>query len=356
MSIHLKSLPRIIFKKGPPLQLIYFVTSRCNSNCSHCFLRGGLNKERDVLTLEETEKIAGGMPRLLSLSLTGGEPFLRDELPEIAGIFYANGGFNNLVITSNGLETERTVAAAERILSGCRRSNVFIGISFDGLEDTHNSIRGVKDAFARSKMTFLRLKELKGRYRNLSLGTCTTCSAQNQGELSRLYDFLLSLGPDGIGINLMRGANWRQYIAGIDIHNYQNFACRKLQDWRRGRLTHSNIRYNRLLYAKESIQYALIARIYSERRYLMACYAGRLLAVMRENGDVYPCEMFERPIANIRGFDYDFPRLWSSKAARLIRREIKQARCFCTYECATTSNILFNPRYIPRLMSQMLRG
>lgn len=355
MSAYLKSLPRIIFKKGPPLQLIYFVTSRCNSSCAHCFLRGKLNQERDVLTLEESEKIAKSMPYLLSLSLTGGEPFLRDDLPQIAGVFYANKGFGNLVITSNGLESERITAAAERILSACRGANVFIGLSFDGLEDTHDSIRGVKGGFARAKETFLKLKGLKSRYKNLSVGTCTTCSPRNQKELAGLYDFLLALGPDGIGINLMRGSDWKHYIDGIDIGCYRNFAFRKLRDWRGGLIGHSGIRYNRILCAKESIQYGLIAKTYSERRRLAPCYAGRLLAVMRENGDVYPCEMFGRALANIRDFGYDFTKLWSGKAAQEARAEIKRSGCFCTYECATTSNILFNPRYIPILLREMLR-
>lgn len=351
---YLKAVPRIIFKKGPPLQLIYFVTSKCNSNCIHCFLRGKLNKEANILTVDEIERVAKTMPSILSLSLTGGEPFLRGDLPEIARIFYRNTGFRNLVIATNGLDGDRTISHTEKIISDCQDVNIFIGLSFDGLEGTHNTIRGTQNAFTKTKDTFFRLKELKNKYKNLSVGTCVTCSEHNQNDLFKLYDFLLGLGPDGIGINLMRGSGWRQYIDGIDINAYQEFASRKLADWREGRLKHSNIRYNKLLYAKEKLQYDLISKVYSERKFITPCYAGNLIAVMREAGDVYPCEMIKEHIGNIRDFDYNFARLWSSKSAHHTRRDITKSRCFCTYECATTSNILFNPRYYYRLMREIL--
>ncbi|HHT9135458.1 MAG TPA: hypothetical protein ACFYD2_11200, partial [Candidatus Avalokitesvara rifleensis] len=48
-------------------------------------------------------------------------------------------------------------------------------------------------------------------------------------------------------------------------------------------------------------------------------------------------------------WDYDFTKLWHSPQADEVRNFIDRTRCFCTWECVWTPNILFNPRYYPSL-------
>ena len=77
---------RILRKDGLPVSLIFFVTSKSNLLCKHCFYWEELNLPKNELSLEEIEKVARSLPNLLTVSLTGGEPYLRPDLPQIVAL------------------------------------------------------------------------------------------------------------------------------------------------------------------------------------------------------------------------------------------------------------------------------
>jgi MoaA/NifB/PqqE/SkfB family radical SAM enzyme len=88
---------KFLFNKGP-FHLLFYPTSRCNLHCEHCFnydrqdnLEGNTGK-KDELTLEEIGLISSKMGHLKTLTVTGGEPFLRNDIFEIIGKFYKNNG------------------------------------------------------------------------------------------------------------------------------------------------------------------------------------------------------------------------------------------------------------------------
>jgi len=54
----------------------------------------------------------------------------------------------------------------------------------------------------------------------------------------------------------------------------------------------------------------------------------------------------------VRNVDYDFKKLWYSPKADETRAFIRDTKCFCTYECFLTVNILFNPLVLPRVMRE----
>lgn len=340
--IHLR---RMFYKQGLPLSLVYFITSHCNLKCAHCFYWEELNKNKNELTREEVINIAKSLSGLMSVSLTGGEPFLREDLPELAQAFVAHSGIKNVQINSNGMQPEKVRDITEKILSLCKGRRVTIGISLDGLEKTHNEIRGNSKSFQCAINTFRHIKELKKKYNNLHLGSITTVSARNQHELLPLLQFIHNeLDPDGIGINLIRGVP-RATLAkdGLDIHRYFQFGEEKRRLMVRKLKKEGAPFLDRVLLARESLSYDLISKIYVSQKPVTPCYAGSLLAVMYEEGDVYPCEMLSKKMGNIRDSGLDFRKLWSSERAKEVRRFIQQGRCVCTYECAMTSiNTLFN--------------
>jgi len=74
---------------------------------------------------------------------------------------------------------------------------------------------------------------------------------------------------------------------------------------------------------------------------------------MFSEGQVLPCELLiDKEIGNVRDVDYDFKRLWYSPKADEIRDFIRDTKCFCTYECFLTVNILFNPLVLARVMKE----
>src|SRR5215510_880983 len=98
--------------------LFLFVTSRCNSLCRTCFYFDKLNS-RDDLTFEEIERVAETAPPFRKLWLSGGEPFLREELAEIVALFALRNQVRNVNLPTNGLLPEKLFPAMDRILATC---------------------------------------------------------------------------------------------------------------------------------------------------------------------------------------------------------------------------------------------
>jgi MoaA/NifB/PqqE/SkfB family radical SAM enzyme len=107
--------------------------------------------------------------------------------------------------------------------------------------------------------------------------------------------------------------------------------------------------------AKDAVMTELIAETYDRHASLFPCYGGRLFGVLKDNGDVFPCEQLNGAFGNVREHDLDFMAVWRSAAADRERQDIVQGKCHCTYECVMAANVLFNPRFYPRLAAAALR-
>ena len=101
-----------------PPGLNFLVTLRCDMRCRHCFLRDRLEDpgEAREIGLAEIERMTGTMGHVFSLVLSGGEPFLRDELPEIVRLFCERARTNMVTILTDGQMPGRIGAAVEEIL------------------------------------------------------------------------------------------------------------------------------------------------------------------------------------------------------------------------------------------------
>jgi hypothetical protein len=77
--------------------------------------------------------------------------------------------------------------------------------------------------------------------------------------------------------------------------------------------------------------------------------------VIGSRGEVYPCELLDRPLGNLRDAGLGFQRIWRGGQAEAVRGHIRDTGCFCTYECFLTNSIIFNPRMLPRLLREWMR-
>lgn len=336
------------------MQLVFFVTSRCNANCQHCFYWSRLNAADHELSLSEIERIAKGLPSLLWLSLTGGEPFLREDLPDVAALFNRYNNVRILTLPTNGLLPSKIVSHTRQILTCCLDTHVIVSVSVDGFPQVHDRIRQVPGGFERAHETFVQLKRLKEEHTNLSVITTITCSSLNQEEIVDFYCFLRDKWqPDNIGIGLLRGTTRQDAGQDLDISYYKRVNAMYHQDICSGALPYYNSPFQRLLGARELRVRELVARTFEKRRAMLPCYAGSLSAVLSETGEVFPCEVLGEKVGqNIRDYQYSFSRLWKSPQAQKTRAIIRDG-CFCTYECAMTSNVLFNLRQYPAMFRGM---
>lgn len=151
-----------------PRFLTYTVTFACNARCIMC--DSWKISEKGDLGLPEIEDIFRQLPRLDAVRLTGGEPFVRQDMVAIAELVQRELDPAFLHVTSNGFLSERIVEFCER---RPRRLPLQLLISVDGVADKHNQVRGNKKAwdFAMRTLTTLapRREEL-----NLSLAVNQT--------------------------------------------------------------------------------------------------------------------------------------------------------------------------------------
>lgn len=353
----LRHIPRIFFKRGMPLNLIFFVTSRCNARCRHCFFWRDLNKGERELTLPEIEKIAKSIPHVLAFSLTGGEPFLRDDLSEIVSIFSRFTSMSNLQIPTNGFLTEKIAKTTERILENCRRDvRVVVSVSLDDFGEKHDNLRQVPGIWQKAIETIKQLKKLEEQFPNFSVSTCITVNKDNQASAGELFDFIKNeLKIKNPGANLIRAEVKDASLKEVDLKYYNNIHSKIRNDFFRqlDKKPKPSIA-ERILSSRLHLSSRLISDTYSQKKYLTPCYAGDLLAILRENGDIYPCEMLDLKMGNLRDFDFNLRKLWFSKNGREVRKIIKKTKCFCTYECAMSLNTLFNPRHLLTILKNAL--
>lgn len=351
-------LPRLIDKRGPPLHLTFFVTARCNALCRHCFYWDSLNKGQQDLTLDEVDRIAASIPRALWVAFTGGEPFLRQDLPEFAKIVHDRMRPVTLSINTNGIKTDQIVEAAERLVRNC--PDTFIGIlcSLDGLQETHDRIRGVPGNFAKAVQTFRQLKKLGCRLPNLGVGISTTFCAWNQDEMDSLYAYVVDdLRPDNWDLSFVRGKPMEPAIGVADVDKFRAIKGRLEQAFASGKLRYyGNMPLARVVHAKERVATRTILKTLDTGQFQIPCQAGALSAVISEEGDVYACEMLDTKIGNLRDVGYDFAKIWEGERAKSMRTFIRDSKCFCTHECNMSINLLFNPAAYPRILAEMARS
>jgi radical SAM protein with 4Fe4S-binding SPASM domain len=347
---YLKYLPYIFKKKPDLLSLTFFITHRCNFRCKHCFFIDKLNPQNfHELTLDEIDKMASTMDDLLFLSVTGGEPFLRDDIVDIIRIFHRKNHLKNLVIPTNGFLKEKILKGVEEILKSCPDMGVNIGISIDDFEKEHDELRGVKGCFKKAVETFHALNELKKSYPKLSIEIVTTMTAKNQDHLESFYDFVFKdLEPDAVNLSMVRGDIKEPGILGFDIERYKRLVSRIQGAYTKGNLGgYRNFSLSNYAFSVRMIAPQILIKLIEEDKWQIPCLAGTFSGVLYANGDLYPCEMLERKIGNIRDAGYDFKALWNSEEANKIRNFVKKSKCYCEHPCNFTINILFNWKYLP---------
>jgi len=354
---YLKFAPRILHKKNVlPHYLVFFVTKNCTAQCRHCLL-GERSCSENEFTVEEVMQTVQHMDPLLFLLVTGGDPYIRDDIADIIEVFYRKPGFRNLGMPSNGFLTDKIVENTEQILVNCPGIDFAVDISIDGVGEDHDEIRGVPGLFDKAVETYKRLEKLKKRYNNFNLNVAVTVSYFNHAKLDGLYEFLTGeLGVENINHLLCRGNPRDPKALDVDMGNYTKFSNRLDADLKGRMLSgYSGYPFADMINAMKMVRQRLIKRITAQQRFFVPCYAAKLGAILYPDGSLAPCELRSEILGNLRTENYDFRSIILSEHAAKIRSAIKQEKCFCTYECFLTNAVMFNPVMLLSVMIETVR-
>ncbi len=190
------------------------VTDRCNMRCDYCRPASDafrVERQAQLLRYEEIARIARVAAELgvRKLRITGGEPLVRRNLPQLVGMLADIPGIRDLAMTSNASLLARHARALAQ--AGLRRIN----ISLDSLRPLR--FRSLTGYELRPVLAGIDAA-IEAGLRPLKLNT-VLMRGINDDEVGRLIDFARERGATIRFIELMpmkQGLDWRRHYLSID--------------------------------------------------------------------------------------------------------------------------------------------
>ncbi len=266
-----------------PTSAVLAVTYRCNSRCETC----------DIWKKDASSEIAPDDFRRLpdglrNINISGGEPFLRDDLVDIVRVLREKYPKACLVISTNGLTPERIEREVRKM------ERVGVRVSIDAVGALNDEVRGVRGAFDLAVETVDRLLNVGVK----DLGISSTISQRTVGSLRELRELAESRGIEFV-TNLVHssptyfGKHDDKIPAREDLERElvwlreRELSSRRPKDWFRAYLTDG-----------------MLDQLAGKKRRIR-CYAGRCIFFMEPNGDIYPCNIWSEKMGNILEESYE---------------------------------------------------
>jgi MoaA/NifB/PqqE/SkfB family radical SAM enzyme len=338
---------------GMPMNLTFSVTNRCQSRCKTCKIWGlyqkDPNKRRDELTLNEIDKIFRSMGHIFIFNMSGGEPFLRTDIVDIVRLAckYLTPGIIHIptnAITSKKIEQD-VIAILKVIQSNDPSIQLTVKPSLDHIGEKHDEIRGVKGNFEKVIDLFKRLKLLQTKYPNLHAELGTVISKWNVEDIEEIAGFITALGGDSyrneIAEQRAEMFNLEDQITPSPV-DYEGAIKRFTKEIKANMVDRGP--FQRMTHAFRLAYYDLAIRILNENRQVIPCYGGISNAHLSPYGDIWACCTlgYDKPMGNLRNYDYNFRALWNSRQARQVRNRIRKGACACPLANQAYSNILLH--------------
>lgn len=280
------------------------VTYKCNAKCYMCNTWQYPSKSSEEITVEDIRKIPGG---LKFANITGGEPFLRNDIEEIVNVVKSK--TQRLVISTNGFFTEKIIDIAKK------NKDVGFRISIEGLPAANDELRGIKDGFDHGLRSLLQLHELGLK----DIGFGITVSDRNAKDLNELYSL-----ADWLGLEFATAAVHNTYY----FHKFDNeIKDKKMVTGEFEKLIQRLLKSNHpKKWFRAYFNHGLINFINGNER-LLPCGMGTDVFFMDPYGDIRPCNGMEMSMGNIKQKSFD--EIWGSEEAKKVR----EAVCTCKKNC-----------------------
>jgi MoaA/NifB/PqqE/SkfB family radical SAM enzyme len=336
-----------------PFTLTFSVTAACQSRCKTCKIgdmyHENPERKKEDLTVGEIESVFKTMKPLYFFNVSGGEPFLRDDLPEIIELacYYLKPRIVH--IPTNALMPKKIFQKTNDILAiidvKYKGTILTVKPSIDGIGEEHDKIRGVKGNFERLLETLELLKQLVAEYDSFHLELGTVVSNYNIDHLEEIEDFVHSLDIESYR-NEIAEQRSEFFNVGDPITPTAEVYERIIKDFSQ-KIVSNISKKKKLTKATEALRlayYQLSSRILKENRQVIPCYACISNVHINYDGGVWPCCVlgYEQEIGNLRNCNYDFQQLWYSDEAKKVRHYIKNNACACPLANQTYSNMLID--------------
>lgn len=283
-------------------------TYRCNSKCQMCHTWKFPTKEEEEFRPSLLEKL----PSLSFCNVTGGDPFLRDDIGEITHILLKKA--KRLVISTNGWFTDKIVDLAKT------ETRIGIRISLEGLPAANDELRGMSDSFDHGLRTLLELKRIG--LKDIGFGiTVSDRNAKDMLELYYLAKYLKVEFATAIVHNSYYFHKTDNKIINTEevTQQFEEIIRELLKTWKVKN------------WYRAYFNQGLIHVIQKHER-LLPCRAGTDLFFLDPWGEIRPCNGMEE------GIWYDslgnlhqntFEEIWSSEQAQKVREKVADCPKTC---------------------------
>ena len=281
------------------------LTYRCNAKCNMCDVWQHPTMPSEEIGLDVIEKL----PYTFFTNITGGEPFIRQDLPEIVDLLRKKS--TRIVISTNGYFTDK-------IISLCKKyPDLGIRISIEGLPKANDEIRGIPDGFDRGLRTLLELRSMGIK----DIGFGMTVQGLNCLDIVPLYLLAQGLGYEFATATLHNSHYFHKWDNAINnkeevVAEFEKLIklllkSKKVKEWFRA-----------------YFNYGLINYIKGNQRPL-PCEMGQNGFFVDPWGDVLACNGRDekQPMGNLREKTWD--EIWNSKRAEEVKQRVTNCKKNC---------------------------
>lgn len=281
------------------------VTYRCNARCTMCSRYKAPSRPEEEISLGTIAKL----PRMYFTNITGGEPFIREDLKDVVRELYKRS--DRIVISTNGFFTDRIVDLCKEF------PDIGIRISIEGLEQTNNEIRGLQDGYQRGYSTLKKLRDMG----MTDVGFGMTVQDANAPDLVPLYRISNEMGMEFATASLH---NSFYFVEARNIIHNRPMVAKNFEDL-----------INELLASNEPkkwfrayFNHGLINYIYGQPR-LLPCDMSYDTFFIDPYGDVMPCNgtKSKEVMGNLNEQTWD--EVWNSVQADVVRGKVRHCDRNC---------------------------
>ncbi len=285
-------------KEHPLMQLFWECTQRCNMRCRHCGSDCKVSSVLKDMPFEDFEKVLLGIKAKYDASkiliiLSGGEPLVRDDIVDCGRRIKAL-GFPWGMVSNGRMMSEEKIR--QLIDAGMRTAT----ISLDGLEEDHNWLRGVPDAFSHASEAIRLLAARKG----IGFDVVTCVNRRNYGQLEALKEYLISLGLKAWRVFTIfpvgrAAADPELQLTAEEYKGLMEFIVRTRAE---GKI--------HLSYGCEGFLGPYEGRV---RDHLFSCQAGLSIASVRGDGAISGCNSIRSDYDQGNIYSDDFTEVWEKR-------------------------------------------
>jgi len=328
--------------KNLPLKINFAITWKCNLRCKVCDI--WKKKSFGELTLAEIEEFARKNPFFSWVSLTGGEPFLREDFVEIVKAFKKYSPLYILNIPTNGILTEKIENDILQILK-LKIPNVILTVSIDGNRKIHDYIKGINGAFSRAILTFKNLKDISSKNKRFKTLFAYTISPLNVGKFESTYEEIKREIEDisiyDFHINIFHYSTHYYSNENLPIKNIEKYKKALLKEVGRIVKMKNNILNPINFVERQYLRF--IPKFIKTQLTPLPCKSLRLSIFLDPIGNVYPCTIWNVKLGNVRNYNYELKKIFAKKDIKKLLFLIENKKCpNCWSPCEANQTILGN--------------